>query len=278
MKKRITKAELVEELAGVAGLKKAQVSRVLKGLAEVAYREASNGFIVPGICKLSVIRRKERRCRIPSTGQLILIGARDALKVVPIGAAKNRVAPRNADNITIIEEKPAEKAASESSAPQSRTADNSAEHAAESVKQEIPPAADGGSIVFACSDCGAMISAPSASAGADGDCPFCGVKIKIPQKGLSEESTNDVAESPAKADGAGGFILFTCQECGQEIECAASMAGLNASCPTCGSQVSIPLSSSVDSVPSETGTTADSGASLPPSSSMTMRIDLMDLE
>ncbi len=278
MKKRITKSELIDEIAKSAGLKKAQVSRVLKGLATVAYREASNGFIVPGICKLSVIRRKERRCRIPSTGQLILIGERDALKIVPISAAKNNITPRHENNITIIEEKQTTAEAKvEPSAPQIKTADNP-EKAADSEKQEMLPASDGGSIVFACSDCGAMISAPPASAGADGDCPFCGVKMKIPQKGLPEESPQDAYSGDSSSDAAGGFVVFRCQECGQEIECAASMVGLNASCPTCGSQVSIPLSSTVDSAQEETDVSRDSGTdAMPPSSSMTMRIDLMDL-
>jgi nucleoid DNA-binding protein/DNA-directed RNA polymerase subunit RPC12/RpoP len=276
VKKRITKAELVEELAGAAGLKKAQVSRVLKELATVAYREAANGFIVPGICKLSVIRRKERRCRIPSTGQLILIGARDALKIVPIGAAKNKVAPRDMDNITIIEEKSSGKPSVKSPSPQSSPSGGSADTVADTAAQDFPSASDGGSIVFACPDCGAMISAPASSAGADGDCPFCGIKIKIPQKEMSEENGGDESVSPAQEEEAGGFVVFVCQECGQEIECAAAMAGLHASCPTCGSQVDIPLSSP-DPVPSASGADDDDDSSMM-SSSMTMRIDLMDLE
>jgi len=268
MNKRITKAELVAELAERAKVKKAHVSRVLKELAEVSYREASNGFIVPGICKLSVIRRKARRCRIPSTGQLVMIGERDALKIVPIGAAKNRIAPRDQRTITVIEDAPApeKSAASAGSSPLPQefgVAESSAEPDAGS---------DSGSIVFACPDCGSMISAPSASAGADGDCPFCGVKIKIPEKADEVENTDSVAPH---LDDQGGFILFTCGECGQEIECAASMGGLVASCPTCGSQVDIPLSSTVGASADAGDSTDTAGAT---SSSMTMRIDLMDLE
>ena len=277
MSNRMTKQKLVEEISEKARVNKAQASRVLKELANIACREASNGFIVPGICKLSVIRRKARRCRIPSTGQLVLIGARDALKIVPLGAAKNRVAPRDASNITIIEDesKPAaDKHPPEDKVPHETAAGQSPESSEAGVKKEsdvVDDGGDAGSIVFMCPDCGAMISAPPSSAGADGECPFCDAKIKIPDK----DSADDPADNTLPHSGSGGdYILFTCEECGQEIECASSMGGLTASCPTCGSQVSIPMSSTVSQSAGESGASGDGGQS----SSMTMRIDLMDLE
>jgi nucleoid DNA-binding protein/DNA-directed RNA polymerase subunit RPC12/RpoP len=267
MNKRITKAELVAEIAENANVKKAHVSRVLKELAEVAYREAANGFIVPGICKLSVIRRKARRCRIPSTGQLVMIGERDALKIVPIGAAKNRIAPRDQRNITVIDEDPSASKPASSSSSESELPEMKSDGAAPDSDETSD-----GSIVFSCSDCGAMISAPASSAGADGECPFCGVKLKIPDRDEAD-NTEVTPAAPQLGANEGGFILFTCGECGQEIECASSMGGLVASCPTCGSQVDIPMSSTVEN--SADNAESENGSS---SSSMTMRIDLMDLE
>jgi DNA-directed RNA polymerase subunit RPC12/RpoP len=117
-----------------------------------------------------------------------------------------------------------------------------------------------------------MISAPPSSAGEDGECPFCNAKIRIP-----DGDTDDAETSVPSSHGAtgGDFILFTCGECGQEIECASSMGGLTASCPTCGSQVNIPMSSTVEASAGDSAETSGEGSS---SSSMTMRIDLMDLE
>lgn len=273
MKKKLTKAKLVSEIADTTNLSKKKVADVLNSLTKISYREAGNGFIVPGICKLSVVRRKERRCRIPSTGQLILIGEHDALKVTPIGSAKNAVAPKSKRTLTVVDEIPKKK--------QSPEVNNKPENTTPSAIQKEPPPSSqdnvetepdsGGSIVFACPECGSMISAPSDSAGKNAECPFCNVEVKIPlnnadksnnQESSSGDDTNESVQS-------GGFMTFFCNECGQEIESAKSMAGLTASCPTCGSQIDIPDSS----MPPPTSPDNSQG-----SSSMTMRIDLMDLE
>ena len=268
----MTKAELVSELAEKAKVNKAQATRVLNELAEIACREAVNGFIVPGICKLSVVKRKERRCRIPSTGQLVLIGAHNALKVVPVGVAKNRVAPRSERTITVIDE-----SKEPASAPGTKTSPDKMPDpeggASGSVAQEAA-VAEGGNIVFTCSECGAMISAPSTSAGEDGECPFCNSHIKIPHKDSEAESS--AAEAVQADMASGGYIIFKCKDCGQEIECASSMGGMSASCPTCGAQVAIPSSSTAG--PSTSGEDAGGASKSTGGSSVTMRIDLMDLE
>jgi len=248
--KRMTKAALVAEIAEKAKVNKAQASRVLKELAEIACREAVNGFIVPGICKLSVVERKERRCRIPSTGQLVLIGAHKALKTVPLGAAKNRISPRSERSITVIADEPKTESAA------AAAAGAGAPPAATSAPQ-IP---DSGNISFMCSECGAMISAPPSSAGQQGECPFCNATIKIPEKGDAEEITSSGPQQASVP--SGDFILFACDDCGQEIECSSSMCGLSASCPACGSQVTIPMSSTVaPPQPDGSSLTASTGSS-----------------
>ncbi len=270
MKKKLTKANLVAEIAEINKLSKKKVSNVLNSLAKISYREAENGFIVPGICKLTVVRRKERRCRIPSTGQLILIGEHDALKVTPIGSAKNAVAPKHLKTITVIDEKTEIKNKTETRDQKNDTTPAPTPTQNPLPKETPTPDSDSGSIVFGCPECGSMISAPSDSIGKSAECPFCSVEVKIP---LNNSETNANEDSAAKNDQdadlqSGGFMTFFCDECGQEIESAKSMAGMTASCPTCGSQIDIPDSS----MPPPTATD-DSQQS----SSMTMRIDLMDL-
>jgi len=138
-----------------------------------------------------------------------------------------------------------------------------------------------GSIVFACPECGAVISALPSSAGEDGECPYCKSKINIPQKSADAPTVGAVPapKSAVQSDGdAEGFVQFACRECGQEMECAASMAGLTAGCPACGSKMVIPAVSTIDTKPaavSDNNGVDDDFSDV--SSSMTMRIDLMDL-
>ncbi len=281
MENKMTKAQLILEIADKTELSKNKVSDVLKELTQITYREAENGFIVPGICKLSVVRRKARRCRIPSTGQLALIGERNALKVVPLGVAKNAVTPKIPGNIQIIKDEPVSKTPSPSSRSDGRDSADIGE------KQQILPGANEappsgtGSIVFACQDCGAMVSAPPVSAGEKGECPLCGAETNIPLQDFLSTDANTEDSQPVKGAKVEDFLTFVCQACGQEIEASTSMAGLKASCPTCGTQIGIPkfsmeTPSSDDSVLDEDGS---STKSVPvKSSSMTMRIDLSDLE
>ena len=89
----MTKQQLVSELADSAGISKSKITNVLNSLSEISYREASNGFTIPGICKLKVIRKKPSRHRNPATGKMMLIGERDVLKIVPLKKAKTAITP-----------------------------------------------------------------------------------------------------------------------------------------------------------------------------------------
>ena len=55
MARSLQKAGLVAELGSATGVGRKSVSDILDKLAEIAYREAPNGFIVPGICRLTVV-------------------------------------------------------------------------------------------------------------------------------------------------------------------------------------------------------------------------------
>jgi len=91
MAKAMTKSQIVGALADKTGLAKKQVKELLEGLAALAYTEAKNGFTLPGLGKLVVVKRKARWGRNPATGEKIRIAAKKALKFRVAKAAKDAV-------------------------------------------------------------------------------------------------------------------------------------------------------------------------------------------
>jgi DNA-binding protein HU-beta len=76
----MTKTQTVAALAEKTGLAKAQVEKVLDELACLAYAEAKDGFVIPGIGKLVLVQRKARVGRNPATGEAIQIPAKTVVK------------------------------------------------------------------------------------------------------------------------------------------------------------------------------------------------------
>lgn len=76
----MTKTQTVAALAEKTGLAKAQVEQVIDELANLAYSEAKNTFVVPGIGKLVLVQRKARTGRNPATGATIEIPAKTVVK------------------------------------------------------------------------------------------------------------------------------------------------------------------------------------------------------
>jgi len=77
-----TKLALVRALSAKADVSQTRIEIILDALAEFAYAGAAaspRGFSIPGIGRLSVIRRKARRAFNPSTGRAMKVPARDAL-------------------------------------------------------------------------------------------------------------------------------------------------------------------------------------------------------
>jgi DNA-binding protein HU-beta len=70
---------------------KKKVGELLDDLANIAYKEAKNGFTLPGFGKLVVVQRKARIGRNPATGEPIKIPAKRALKFRVSKAAKDAV-------------------------------------------------------------------------------------------------------------------------------------------------------------------------------------------
>jgi len=91
MAKAMTKSKIVASLAEKAQISKKAAAAFLEDLANLAHKEAKNGFTIPGIGKLVVRNYKARMGRNPQTGEPIKIPARRRLKFVVAKAAKDAV-------------------------------------------------------------------------------------------------------------------------------------------------------------------------------------------
>jgi nucleoid DNA-binding protein/DNA-directed RNA polymerase subunit RPC12/RpoP len=270
MTKSFTKAALVAEIAASTGLSKRAVSRSLKSLSDIAYREARNGFAIPGICKLKVVHKSASKCRNPATGKLLQIGERDVLKIVPLKRAKDAIAPRPADLVQVLDE-PAN-TAPESQPPPKPTAPPTA---ADSTGMDD----ESGQVVFSCVECGGMIGAPASDAGQSAECPFCTAKISIPTREESHSSSHEEGDAESSTQpGADEFVTFVCATCNQEIEAPVDIIGMEVNCPSCASALNIPEFSTAADPEPEQLITADGGTPAPDRLSMTLRIDLSDLD
>lgn len=92
----LTKSELFGRIADKTGLKRTEVRDVFDQMAAIAYKEAKNGFTIPGIGKLVIVDRKARLGRNPATGAQIQIPAKRVLKFRIAKAAKDATVPAKA--------------------------------------------------------------------------------------------------------------------------------------------------------------------------------------
>lgn len=273
------KTTLVRELAFSTGIKQKTARNVLDALTHIAYREAQDqGFTIPGICRLDIIRRKPRKMRNPQNGETLLIAEHDVLRARPLKKARDHVTPAPKDLITVL---PAENAAP---AP---------------VLDDFSKA-----VSFRCKQCAQEIEAPLSAAGIIAQCPACNASVTIPSE--SEPGTlhgaplPEPAPEPAPAPvpapvptpaspvpspavppqpqaaqprpqesklknqtiridlAALGFeapgapsapkplakkrmLSFFCKNCRQEIEAPAEMAGTGSECPSCGVSFEVPF-------------------------------------
>jgi len=94
MAKAMTKSQLVTHLADKSGITKVQAKAVLETLATTAYKQAKNGFTLPGIGKLVLQKRKARMGRNPRTGEPIKIPAKTVVKFRVAKACKDSLLKR----------------------------------------------------------------------------------------------------------------------------------------------------------------------------------------
>ena len=80
MAKMMTKTQIAGHIANKFELSKKQSTEILVELANLAAKQAKNGFVFPGVGKLVVVNRKARMGRNPQTGEAIKIPAKRVLK------------------------------------------------------------------------------------------------------------------------------------------------------------------------------------------------------
>ncbi|MDD5708130.1 MAG: HU family DNA-binding protein, partial [Kiritimatiellae bacterium] len=273
---------LTEELAKKFKQSKRRADLLLNELALIAYREAPTGFTLPGICKMDVTRRKERRARNPQTGESLLIGAHDVLRVRPLKRAKMTVAPTPANLITILPPEaaaPAEAAPTVSAPPSAAAPQPAAKPAGAQATPEL--------FSFNCPYCRVDIEVSSDVVGDRISCPGCERAFVVPPVGQQPKAEGQgapaakpapVAKQAAAAKGAAPeeqFVSFLCKSCGQEIEAPIDMAGSQDECPACGVAILVPYVSEPGTSQALRSAAADP-ASIEAAMHRTLRIELPD--
>lgn len=91
MAKPLTKTQTIEHLSKKTGLMKKDIKSLLDELGQLSYKQAKNGFTIPGIGKLVLVNRKARKGRNPQTGETIRIPAKKVVKFRVAKACKDAV-------------------------------------------------------------------------------------------------------------------------------------------------------------------------------------------
>jgi DNA-binding protein HU-beta len=91
MAKTLSKSQIAQEIAEKAGITKKAAVGILEIIADLAYKNAKNSFVLPGIGKLVLVNRKARMGRNPATGEAIKIPAKKVVKFRVAKAAKDAI-------------------------------------------------------------------------------------------------------------------------------------------------------------------------------------------
>ena len=91
--KALTQAQIITKLAETNDMSKAAAKAFVKSLSALAYKEAKNGFTVPSLGKLVLVKRKARMGRNPATGEAIKIPAKTVVKFRMSKICKDAVLP-----------------------------------------------------------------------------------------------------------------------------------------------------------------------------------------
>ena len=91
MGRPFTKAQIADHLSKKTGITKKTANEVMNELAALSYKEARNSFVLPGIGKLVLVKRKARIGRNPQTGEPLKIPAKRVVKFRVAKACKDSV-------------------------------------------------------------------------------------------------------------------------------------------------------------------------------------------
>ena len=242
-KKSFTRSRLIKELSWTCELPQTKVKAVLEALAALARREAVNTLVLPGICKLEVVRRKPRKMRNPRTGESFMLPERDALRITAPRSLKIACAK-------IIEPsaEPADPAVSEKAAdiaPEKPTVAEPTAAPANATEQEAP----------------AEPAAAPTKAAEQAPAEPTAAPAKAPEQAPPAEpaaAPEKAVEPPPPVD-PNVFISFRCPRCHQEVEASGDMVGVETECPACGNPITVPAQSEADTVHSDSNNDGTSG-------------------
>ncbi|MFZ4396288.1 MAG: HU family DNA-binding protein [Kiritimatiellia bacterium] len=91
MAKAMTKSQVLAGVAEAAEISKKQAAAAVEALVVLAYKNAKNGFTLPGLGKLVLVNRKARMGRNPATGEAIKIKAKRVVKFRVAKACKDAI-------------------------------------------------------------------------------------------------------------------------------------------------------------------------------------------
>ena len=91
MANSMTKSQVLAGVAEAVGISKKQAGVCVEALVEMAYKGAKNGFTIPGLGKLVLVKRAARMGRNPATGEAIKIKAKTVVKFRVAKACKEAV-------------------------------------------------------------------------------------------------------------------------------------------------------------------------------------------
>ncbi len=94
MAKAMTKTQIYGEVAEKCGCTKKQVRECLDAVAQLAYKQAKNGFAVPGLGKLVLVERPARKMVMqfgPKQGQTVTVPKKKVVRFRIAKAAKDAI-------------------------------------------------------------------------------------------------------------------------------------------------------------------------------------------
>ena len=94
-KKLMTKGKIVAHFAGEFEISKKAAASIIDEYAALAIAETKKkgAFVLPGIGKSALVKRKARIGRNPATGETIKIPAKTVVKIRPAKAFKEAIVP-----------------------------------------------------------------------------------------------------------------------------------------------------------------------------------------
>jgi len=94
-KKLMTKGQTVDHFAGKFEISKKAAASIVEEYAALAIAETrkKGAFVLPGIGKSVLVKRKARKGRNPATGETIKIPAKTVVKIRPAKAFKESIVP-----------------------------------------------------------------------------------------------------------------------------------------------------------------------------------------